>query len=343
MLELIKVEGTPALLSVNFDDLKTYLSAELQKYDVVVTADTVSDAKKLATELNTAKKAFDQRRKDEVARVSEPIRVFDEQMKSLVKMCEDGRQKILGQVKRFEDETRALAQRLLEEERGRLWADLEVRAEFRGANLEGLAMLTSVTPGGKLTASVRRELEARVRADKERQDMVERRILELENLSLKAGLAAPLTQDHVARFLEADAVTYEAEVQRIITAELKRQEEAERRIRAQVEREQARRAETRAREAVKLEPQHEATPESKDQEKPAEEPEAPAQPVGAGKVPCRVTTVFETQVPATASNAAIEAQLRKALAAAGITTLRSVFIVKGATTHKQFDREVFRT
>ena len=84
MKDLIRIEAKPALLSVNFAELEKHLAKELEKYDVVVTGDTVKDAKALATELNATKKIIDTRRKDEVAKASEPVKQFDANMKKLV-------------------------------------------------------------------------------------------------------------------------------------------------------------------------------------------------------------------------------------------------------------------
>ena len=81
-------------------------STERTEVRFVVTADTLPDAKKLGTELNQMAKHIDDRRKAEVPNVSAPIRQFDAQMKELVTMCKSGRQKLLSQIQRFEDETR---------------------------------------------------------------------------------------------------------------------------------------------------------------------------------------------------------------------------------------------
>ena len=100
------IESTEPSFVVDFPAVKKELTKQLKKYDVVVTADTVGDAKKLATDLNKQKTEIDARRKEAVYNVSAPIRAFDADMKHLVKMCEDGRAKINFQVKTFEDKTK---------------------------------------------------------------------------------------------------------------------------------------------------------------------------------------------------------------------------------------------
>lgn len=256
MQELIKIENKPAVLTINFDELKTRLASELERYDVVVTEDTVADAKKLATELNQTAKFIDDRRKQEVAAVSDPIRKFDDQMKELVSMCKDGRQKLMEQIKTFEDETRETARQLLIEFRQAQWDEMGVADEFRRAKIDDLVMLTAVTKTGNLAAKASSEVTARVQADRALQDRTEMRLLKLENISYQAGLSAPLTRDHVAGFLFADDETYDAEIDRIIDAEKKREEVAQQRMRERLEREQqakelAERAQAQAQEQQK--------------------------------------------------------------------------------------------
>jgi hypothetical protein len=238
MQELIRIESVPAKLGANFEEVRTRLQTELANYDVLVTLETLPGAKKLATELNQMAKTIDDRRKQEVASVSEPIRAFDDQMKELVTMCKDGRQKLTDQIKTFEDETRETARALLDARRTELWDHYGIEAEFRKATYDDLVMLTAVTKTGKLAAKASNDLESRVLADKSLQDRTARRLLELENASYKAGLSAPLTRDHVAGFLMADDATYAGELERIIDAEIRREEEAQRRMREKLEREQ---------------------------------------------------------------------------------------------------------
>lgn len=243
MQELINVSAVPAKLAVNFDELKKHLEHELERYAVVVTLDTVADAKKLATELNKTAGVIDARRKDEVAKVSGPIKAFDAQMKELVELCKGGRQKILDQVKRFEDETRAVLGELLHKRRAELWAELAVDGEFQRAETEDLILLTAITVKGNLAASAASKLEARVRDDKALQDRTKMRLLELENQSYRSGLAAPLSRDHVEPFLFADDARYTSELNRILDAEKRREQEAEARMRERLEREARQKAE----------------------------------------------------------------------------------------------------
>lgn len=341
MLELMKVEAVPAKLALNFDELRGALSKELAKYEIVVTQDTVAGAKKLAVELNKTAKTIDDRRKDEVAKASEPVRQFDTQMKDLVGLCKDGRQKILDQVQKFEDETREKARELLEAECARLWEVHGVRDEFRRAEYDDLILLTSVTAKGALAAKAREGIGSRVIADKMLQDRTERRLLELENASHRAGLSAPLTRGHVEHFLFTEDDAYTAHLNHVLDVEVARQEKAEQAMRERIEREQrqkeeAERQERERRERIEAtkklyeptEPEVEGRPQ-RGQPVPPPKAETEAQrepkPEAVGG-PCLITCSFRVDVPDGTPDAVVEAQLRKMLAKAGFTTLESVTI-----------------
>lgn len=346
MQQLIKIEAQPAVLTVNFDDLQAALGRELEKYKVVVTADTVKDAKALATELNATKKLIADRRKDEVAKASEPVKLFDARMKELESMCETGRQDILQQVQRFEDEVRDRARVMLRELRDELWTLNNIDAEFRQAECDDLAILSAVTGTGNLAASARNKLEARVSDDKALQDRTTMRLLALENASYKAGLSAPLTRNHVAIFLMADDATYAKELDRIIAAEIVREEQAQQRMRDKLEREraqqeQAEQARLEREESARLEQEQmrakaDAAHQARLQERdgapepgvPAESTQPPVSQPAAdpGTVACRVSCAFDLHVAVGLSAGAIEAELRTVLADAGITTLAAVQI-----------------
>lgn len=353
MQSLIVIDSKPAILSVNFEVLKMHLTTELAKYDVVVTADTIKGAKDLATELNATKRLIDTKRKDEVAKASEPVKQFDSNMKELVAMCEDGRQKILSQVQRFEDETRKLALQLLLAYREERWGSLGVQEEFRSALVEDLAIITAVTGKGALALSAKRSVDERVMADKARQDQVDRRLLLLENQSLKAGLASSLTRDHVNAFLFEPDDVYQAKLDRIIASEIRRQEEAEQALRKKIERENelerererereiAAQKQAAKQEVVEPAPVVESAPAkaapapaAQEAEKPtarqetvsAPAPSAATQSISSASkmVSCTVECRFEIEVDARASEELIQNKFMEKIKAAGFVSLVSV-------------------
>lgn len=222
----INVFSMPAQVSVNFEEAKAALERELAPYqNLVVTPDTLKSAKKLAADLNKRAAEIDARRKQEVADVSAPIKVFDGQMKELVRLCKDGRQQIADQVKRHEDETKAQILADVVSLRDQQWETQGIADEFRRAEVDDLAKLTAVNDKGRLTKATRDEVHARVATDKQRQEKVANRLLQLELYSYRAGLTIPLSREHVDQFLTwLDDEAYEKQLNLVIAAEKDRQE-----------------------------------------------------------------------------------------------------------------------
>jgi hypothetical protein len=238
--ELMCVQSTPAVISVNFVELKESLTKALEKYDVVVTADTLADAKKLKIELNKNATEFDKRRKAAVEQVSGPIKEFEAQMKELVAMCKGGVEKLGSQISVFETETLNNIRNLLGEALGREWDALNVSAEFRKSNITDLVLLGSITSTGKLTGKVVNDIKSRALDDKGAENTIKLRLSELENRSYRAGLKAPLTRAHVEVFLFAPEADYSQRLEAMLQSEVQRQEQAEAQLREQMARENER-------------------------------------------------------------------------------------------------------
>ena len=237
MKELIFNDKTPAKVEFNFDELKQALEDELKPYrELVVTEDTVKSGKELATELNKTKKAIDDQLKAAIKKASEPLTLVDNQRKELSGMIDEGRREILKQVEVFENKRREEALEKLEAYRSELWDDYGIGEEFRRAEVADLANLSTLTQKGRLSAKSVEAVKSRIMADKNLQDQTRLRLSELTNESHKIGLAAPLTRDHVEHFLFKDEETYNAELSRILDAELNRQAQAEHAARERDER-----------------------------------------------------------------------------------------------------------
>lgn len=307
MSSQIAITTTPAAIETNFETVRAALIAEVEKYDIVVTQDNVAEAKKLATELNKNAGVIDTRRKEVAKEASAPIKTFEDQMKELVGICKDGRQKLLDRVAVFENETRAEITRLLTRrlEEGR--KKNKVREEFYKAELDDLVILSNITGKGKLTGKAGAEVDARAAAERADQDRYDGRLMRLENESYKAGLAAPLTIDHIRGFIHADDETYDRELERIIAAEIERQKVAEEKARQKAE-------------AEKPAPAPEPAPVA--------EESAPVEPpkpeTATGELAWTVTAKFHVCTKDTVPAEAVEKKLRAILEDAGISSLISV-------------------
>lgn len=103
----LKIEPKLPVLAFNFDQLKAWATALAERYaSIVVTEDAIADVKRDMAELNKAKKAVDDARKEAVRRVSEPIRAFETQIKEVCGIFDDAYGKLSGQVKAYEDAQR---------------------------------------------------------------------------------------------------------------------------------------------------------------------------------------------------------------------------------------------
>lgn len=352
---MIEVGATLPTLDVNFDALKAHLETELERYDVVLTADNVREGKALATELNKTAGVIDERRKQEVAKVSEPIKLFDGQMRELVSLCKDGRQRLLDQIKTFEDETRAEVYRLLFALRAKLWKQSAVDQAFANAEFDDLVIVSSLTGGGSLTKKAADVLTERVNADKQAQDRRERRLLELENASYKAGLQTPLEYRHVAGIVDnPDDDAYQQALTAMLDDEIERQRQVEQRAAEKAQREERERQEAQRRaEAAERERQQRQAERDRQEAERQRQPD-PTQPASTepdqhsdapepepGKQQWKVIATFYPSVSSSVTARALEAELRRVMEKAGIKTLANVWLepVRSAE-HEEFLKEM---
>lgn len=248
-IELIASVKTPAVINGNFEQVKAHFETELKKYDIVVTADTLADAKKLATELNKAAGEVKKRGKAVTDEAAAPIDAVKQQVKDLAEMLLAGRQKLVDQIAKFEDETRAKAKQALIDyviEQNTVKA---VQLEFQRTRIEDLVNLQTLTSTGKLTSKVKAEVDARINLDLLLQQQTETRLLKLELESHKAGLSAALNRGHVEHFLFADDETYQAKLAALFETELAREQQAQEVMRKRIEQEKERQAEAEQRAA----------------------------------------------------------------------------------------------
>lgn len=331
MMDDLTIDAHPAVIDANFDQIRTQLAQELAKYDTVVTVDTVKEAKQRAAELNKLKAAIDTRRKEAVAAVSEPIRIFEEQARELASMCTDVRQRIVDQVKRFEEARLEEVRTALEAKREALYQQQGLRDEYRTADIGPMVKLTALTAKGSLTAAAERELAAAVGECLGRQQRVDLRLAQLENESHRAGLYSPLTREHVAGFLEASSDDdYASQLERLIARELERQRVAEQRERERLEREHAEQIARDARDAEALrerearlqQAEREVTTSQRHetrQDARADIADAKAaHPPAPGRRRVAVEILLEVLIPKALSDDDVKEQLMQRLAAAGI-------------------------
>jgi hypothetical protein len=225
-VELIAAIKTPAVLTGNFDQVRSHFVEQLKAYDLVVTSDTLADAKKLCTELNKMATEVKGRGKAVSSEASAPINAFNEQVKELAQLLLDARTKLKDQCDAFENETRAKALEVLHAYLIEQCTAKGIQPEFQRATVDDLANLSTLTGTGKLTAKYKAEVDNRIQADLNLQTQTEMRLLKLENESYKAGLAAPLERRHVEPFLFAAEPEYQQQLTSLLQAEAERETKA---------------------------------------------------------------------------------------------------------------------
>ena len=103
----LKIEPKLPVLAFNFEQLKAWATDIAERYaNMVVTEEAVADARRDMADINKAKKAVDDARKEAVKRVSEPIRTFETQIKEVCAIFDKAYSTLGEQVKGFEDKQR---------------------------------------------------------------------------------------------------------------------------------------------------------------------------------------------------------------------------------------------
>ena len=331
-MENIKVESTLPALTTNFDVVKAELESELSKYqNVVVTLDTLAQDKKLAQEIAAKGREFDKLRKEKVSEISAPIKVFDDQMKSLKGICDNLAGTIKSQVKTFEDEKLIEIGKTLEQALTEARQKADVVEDFFGVDMhKPLIKLTALTKTNKLTKASQSAIDEIVFNEKSNMQLVALRIAQLEAKSYEAGLEIPIAQVNVNHFILASDEEYSSKLTHVIQAELQRQEDAQRR-----------RAEKEAREIAKREAIERAEQERKVEEEQVErqaqhhqaKQEQPVthqvtQQSPSENISCMVQANFMISVPQQVTDAQIQNKLSKMLEKAGITSLSGIKVIR---------------
>lgn len=240
----VEVKHTPAVVDFDFEALKSKLEETVAEYNIVVTPETVKDAKKVAADINKLKADLKERLIGVAKEMEKKPKDLRAKAKELEAICDDGRAKITEQVDRFEQKQKDKARELLETHLSVCIAEHKVSPQFQTASIEDLVKLGSLnSKGDSLTKKAKDDVENRVVKDAAAEQKVKLRHSELENKSNRAGLASPLTPEHVEPFIDAPDDEYNERLQAILDREVEREQAAkerhERELKEQHERELA--------------------------------------------------------------------------------------------------------
>lgn len=225
-------ESTTPQLKHNFEDCKAVLEEGLEEYKAVnVTEENLKDSKKLVTELNKSVKFLEDRRKAVKEDILAPYKDLEPKVKELVGMINEAIDTIKDQVKTYEDARLAICEALLDGALEHRYRESGVEPEFYTADIKPLVKLSHLTGKDCLTKSATETVKALVAIDKARQEKHTARIMQVENMCLKAGIQ-PLTQVTFSHCLDEDTDdVFSYKIQSIIDGEIQRQKAIEESVR----------------------------------------------------------------------------------------------------------------
>lgn len=223
VLPEIVVETQLPIITSNFELFKQKLEIQLKKFDLKVDENNVAKANNMATELNSMSKKILSFKKEKTDVLLVPINAFKAECSTLDTLIQSKRQKLLQQIKVFEDIERAECLDLLKKELDLQYVKFGVKEDFQSAKVDDLAIISNKTPTGGLKKAARDAVEKRTLECKRFQERIEFRLTTLDGTCLKAGLEAPLTRELIEGFLkEPDDVLYEKKLHYLIASEIKR-------------------------------------------------------------------------------------------------------------------------
>lgn len=285
LVKMEEIKTTPAVISFDFESARAHVVAHLERYkNIVLTADTYKEGKDLIKEINITRKALEDGRKNEVKKASEPIKAFEANMKELVLLHDSLLNNLRDQIEKFEDCQKKEIETLLKDSLSAEWEAKEVRDEFRRASIDHLILLGSITAAGKLASKTKTEISKLATNDLMLQQQTDLRVAHLESACYQAGLAAPLTRQHIQHFIFAPEAEYQVNLNALLQSEVNREKRAVEQRMLQQQREQQRaeaeariKAEAEARMKIEAEARTHAQIQAKTEEqkpaKPAPEPE----------------------------------------------------------------------
>ena len=223
VLPEIVVETQLPIITSNFELFKQKLEIQLKKFDLKVDENNVAKANNMATELNSMSKKILSFKKEKTDVLLVPINAFKAECSTLDTLIQSKRQKLLQQIKVFEDIERAECLDLLKKELDLQYVKFGVKEDFQSVKVDDLAIISNKTPTGGLKKAARDAVEKRTLECKRFQERIEFRLTTLDGTCLKAGLEAPLTRELIEGFLkEPDDVLYEKKLHYLIASEIKR-------------------------------------------------------------------------------------------------------------------------
>lgn len=291
-------------INSNMEQLAIKIKSDIaERYDVVVTEDTVTESKKLMAEINKEKTAFKTTYKSFKEKVFEPFKPLDEKAKEIESYFDEARTAVEQQVKKFEAKKLEQAKEACI---NYVMEQTETKGiDFQAVNINDLFLqLGSVTATGNISAKAKGEIDNRIQ--------------KVENEILKAKLEA---EEKAKRDREI------AEKARLEAEERARVREAE--LIAKAEREKAEAVEKAKEEAIREAGRETVEQKLKDKGIEVKEEPAPVEKTEDGKTVYRIAFVFEVKAKAGADVNVVADKVRDMmLSEQGLKSLKDYGVVR---------------
>lgn len=229
-----EIKTVPAKIEFDFEAAKLQLEAKLEPFKNVVTEDNIAQAKKEKAEINKMKAAIKDAFKIAEAEATAEVREAKVKINELCNLCYDGYDHLNDQIIKFESVVKEKCLGFLNDELNDCWEGLRVEPEFRKGIVDYLASLTNCNNAGFPTKKAKEMVKQIAMNDLAIQNLINMRLMQLENVGLKAGVTG-LKRVHVEGFLFLDDETYERRLAELIKEEIDREKEMKNKIFGEVE------------------------------------------------------------------------------------------------------------
>ncbi len=229
-MELQVLNQVVPVIEFNKEELKGVLEGHLVKYsNLVVTAETEKDCKKVNAELGKLEKAIETFRKDTKKALSEPISTFEADCKELVALIQEVKKPIDTQLKEMEERRKAEKEVLIREEIEKIVMEYELDEKHSAQIQIQASWLNKTTSMSKITTELKNLAETLKIAQMSvmrNQELIQK-ACEVYNPRLKAPLDPMSWNELLAAGQEVNEVIAKihAEGQRRLGVELKEDEQ----------------------------------------------------------------------------------------------------------------------
>lgn len=165
IMDLTLVQAEPVVM--DFESMKTRLTAMLENYtDIQVTAETLKSCKDKQKEIAGLRNQLDDFRKEVKKRYTEPLQMFEDQVKIMIGMVKEVEEPLKAGIQEFDDLRRADKRELAETIIDELIGEYELNEKF-ASQVELKKKYMNLTAK---EADIRADVEAQVMSLKQQQD-----------------------------------------------------------------------------------------------------------------------------------------------------------------------------